>query len=150
MKTTFFTTTFLCTAIACAAPSVSYPTADYKHDATKVSGLPSAGTLFVKDRPAHNVSFQTIPATPGQESRHTVVIDDPDGVKSIKLTKFEVTHPQNGKGEVSCSSPTPLKEGDRSHLLEVAVKGITETTILDYTLEINGLEFRIPLILLVK
>lgn len=84
------------------------------------------------------------------EIKFDIVVDDPMGLKSVELTKIEVTQPKSGSCEFTCFAPSPLKSGDRSHLLSITIKMPVETTILEYTLKVNGQEIRIPLLLLVN
>lgn len=125
-------------------------TANYTHDARKVSGLSSCGSLFVNGGPFNHVWLKTVSGRSGDEIKFDIVVDDPMGLKSVELTKIEVTQPKSGSCEFACFAPSPLKSGDRSHLLSITIKMPVETTILEYTLKVNGQEIRIPLLLLVN
>lgn len=130
-----------------ALPTISYPTEGYQHSSDKLSGLKDAGSMVTKERIINHMEMRDVVGQFGEDVSIDLVIDDPDLVKEIEFVKCVTSNDEPFKivfSDLKVSEPVLSKK------VSINLTMPEKTTIIEYTLKVNGLDIRLPIALIVK
>lgn len=159
MKTFLVVLTILCTMVGVAKPTISYAPTHYVHDSSKISGLLSAGSLLAMQEPVligknqlecTSIVHKVLSGKVGETIQCPIVIDDPNGIEEIKITSVNTNNssPDLMECPLVFSHCTSLKEKVYSHMMRIDATIPEKVLSLTYSLTINGVEIKLPMILI--
>ena len=157
MKDLLLVLTILSVMVGVAKPTISYAPTHYVHDSSKISGIPSAGSLTLqapvlvgKHRLAGtSVVHKIVSGKVGETIQCPIVIDDEEGIERIEGFSFSVKSSFNPENlSVSFIQDAPIKKGQRSALCYLQVVMPEKVVSIEYTIIVDGYPITLPMSLI--